>query len=137
MRIRVRVHVLWCVCVCVCFPRSLAACIAYFRVTSAICPVCLSLSLSASLKSTGRLKLTEDSERENMQVLVVDSHRPFHLNNIYLDGEDKTGNVVEAGDIDKGMYIYIYVHIYICVYIYIYIHIYISIYIYIYIYIYI
>ena len=58
--------------------------------------------LARRLLLTGRLSLNEDPEREHMQVLVLDSHRPFSLNNVYLDGEDKDGEFVEAGDIERA-----------------------------------
>ena len=34
-----------------------------------------------------------------MQVLVMDSHRPFHLYNVYGDGEDANGEFVDVGDL--------------------------------------
>jgi cell division control protein 45 len=37
-----------------------------------------------------------------MQVLVMDSHRPFHLYNVYGDGEDANGEFVDVGDIEKA-----------------------------------
>jgi len=49
-----------------------------------------------------KLMLNDDPERQHMQVLVLDSHRPFSLNNVYLDTEESNDDTIGAADIERA-----------------------------------
>ena len=66
------------------------------------CKTVVLLNCGATEDLLEKLRLLDDPELEHMQVLVMDSHRPFHLYNVYADGEGKDGEFIEAGDFEKG-----------------------------------
>ena len=66
------------------------------------CHTVVLLNCGATEDLLEKLRLLDDPELEHMQVLVMDSHRPFHLYNVYADGEGKDGEFIEAGDFEKG-----------------------------------
>ena len=51
------------------------------------CHTVVLLNCGATEDLLEKLRLLDDPELEHMQVLVMDSHRPFHLYNVYADGE--------------------------------------------------
>ena len=46
--------------------------------------------------------MADDPERQVLQAVVIDSHRPFSIQNVYADTLDENGEFLQAGDIEKA-----------------------------------
>ena len=60
------------------------------------------LCVAPRLRPAVELQLADDPERQNLQAVVIDSHRPFSMHNVYADVLDQDGEFLEAGDIEKA-----------------------------------
>jgi len=54
------------------------------------------------LRPAAELQLADDPERQVLQAVVIDSHRPFSIQNVYADTLDENGEFLQAGDIEKA-----------------------------------